>query len=375
MLDCKLFYDLLVKNDIDFFAGVPDSLLKNFCAYITDTAPEGKHIIAANEGNAVSLACGHHLATKKIGLVYMQNSGQGNALNPLVSLADPDVYSIPVLLLIGWRGQPGTKDEPQHVKQGKITLKLLKTLNIPADILPSNMENAEKSINKALKVMAKKQCPYALIAKKDAFSEYKLQKTSRNLHEINREEAIKLLVDALKPKDFVVSTTGKTSRELFEYREKLQQKHDKDFLTVGSMGHASSIAMGIALAKPDKQIYCLDGDGAVIMHMGSLAVIGSSKPRNFKHIIINNGAHDSVGGQETAGFKIDISGIAKACGYKKTFKAQTPQEIKKYLTLLRENEGPILLEILVNKGARKDLGRPTNSPLENKKDFMQTLSI
>lgn len=371
MLNCGDFFDLLKEKEINFFTGVPDSLLKYFCYYITDNVDSKNHIIAANEGGSIALASGYHLSTGKIGLVYMQNSGQGNAINPLVSLADSDVYSIPILLLIGWRGEPGRQDEPQHIKQGKITLNLLDTLGIPYEILPDSLEETEKILEKAVKYMKEKNAPFALVVKKDTFEEYILKNDTQTYFEMEREEAIELVMDSLSPEDIIISTTGKTSRELFEYREELKQSHNKDFLTVGSMGHSSQIALEIALQKPEKQIYCFDGDGSVIMHMGSLAIIGQRAPKNFKHIIFNNGAHDSVGGQPTAGFEIDFQLIAKACGYKTVLKAETAEAIKKNIELLKTNEGLALLEIGVNKGARKDLGRPTITPKDNKKAFME----
>jgi len=376
MINCKGFFNLLKEKEINFFTGVPDSLLKYFCYYIMDNTDSKNHIISANEGGAIALASGYHLSTGKIGLVYMQNSGQGNSVNPLVSLADPDVYSIPILLLIGWRGEPGKQDEPQHAKQGKITLDLLNALEIPYEILPDSLEAAEKILEKAITHMKEKNAPFALVAKKGVFEEYILKNESQPSFEMNREDAIKLIVDDiddLSSEDVVISTTGKISRELFEYREKLKQDHDKDFLTIGSMGHASQVALGIALQKPNRQVYCFDGDGSVIMHMGSLAIIGQQSPKNFKHIVFNNGAHDSVGGQPTTGFEIDLQLIAKACGYKTALKAETEEDTKEKIELLKTSEGPAFLEIVVNKGARKDLGRPTITPIENKKYFMNFL--
>lgn len=373
MVNCEEFYSLLIKNGIDFFAGVPDSLLKDFCAYVIDNTIDEKNIIAANEGNAIALAAGYHLATGKISLVYMQNSGQGNSINPLTSLVDEEVYSIPVLLLIGWRGKPGKKDEPQHIKQGKITLRLLRTLGIPYEILPNNIEEARKVLKTAINTMKKKRAPYALVVRKGTFETYNLKNRSKSQYEISREEAIRIIVDQLGSQDIIISTTGKASRELFEYREELGHGHRKDFLTVGSMGHSSQIALAIALSRPSRKVYCLDGDGALIMHMGSLAIIGSNSPKNFKHIVLNNGAHDSVGGQPTAGFKINIPSIAKACGYNAVFHVENRQELKDKLSLLKLSKGPALLEVKLNKVTRKDLGRPTTSPKENKKAFMRFL--
>jgi phosphonopyruvate decarboxylase len=375
MISCSCFYDFLLKRSIDFFTGVPDSLLKYFCAYLIDHASSKKSIIAANEGNAIALAVGYYLATKKIGAVYMQNSGQGNTVNPLVSLADTSVYSIPILMIIGWRGEPGKKDEPQHLKQGEVTLNLLDILNIPYKVLPESSEAIEEILDEAVIYMQEKMAPYALIVKKGTFKPYDLQnKNQSSFYELLKEEALKLVVKYIGKENIIVSTTGKISRELFEHRGELKEGHSKDFLTIGSMGHASSIALGIAMQKPARKIYCLDGDGAVIMHMGSLATIGSLSPKNFKHIIFNNGAHDSVGGQPTAGFKIDFPIIAKACGYKTVLRAETISEIEERMPLLQKNESPGLLEIRVSRGSRENLSRPTISPEENKVNFMEFLS-
>ena len=372
MLSPHDFHNLCTKHDIDFFTGVPDSLLKDFCAYITDHVPENQHVIAANEGGAVALAVGHYLATGRYGLVYMQNSGQGNAVNPLTSLADPDVYSIPMILLIGWRGEPGIKDEPQHVKQGKITLNILDTLDIPYRLLPENIEEATQCMEELKTEMFANKRPVALVVKKGTF-DYKLKKTVQDISTFSRENAIQIIAEALGTNDIVVSTTGMISRELYEYREAVDGNHSLDFLTVGSMGHASQIAMGIALAKPDRQVICLDGDGAAIMHMGTLAIIGSRKMENFKHIIINNAAHDSVGGQPTVGGETAFAKIADACGYKVTWVVKTKEELKQRLPQLCSSQGPSLLEVQVGKGARKDLGRPKTTPSENKIIFMKHL--
>ncbi len=373
MINCQAFYELLLRKNINFFCGVPDSLLKDICAYISDHTQERNHIIAANEGGAVALIAGYHLATGKIGLVYMQNSGQGNTVNPLISLMDREVYSIPALLLLGWRGEPGKKDEPQHIKQGRITGELLRALEIPFDVLPDTIEDAEALLTKAVHAIDKQSAPYALVVPTGVFESYRSINQIELPYELSREEAVKAIIKQVSEDDILVSTTGKTSRELFEYREELQQGHQQDFLTVGSMGHASQIALGIALARPGRNIYCLDGDGALIMHMGALAIIGARKPANFKHIVINNAAHDSVGGQPTAGFEIDIPNIARACGYIAVMRAESVDEIYKKLPLLQKSHGPALLEIRVNKGARAELGRPTTSPIENKHAFMKFL--
>ena len=374
MLNCKEFFDLLYENKIDFFSGVPDSLLKFFNSYILDNVDQNRHIITANEGNAIALASGYYLATTKIGLVYMQNSGLGNSINPLVSLSDKEVYGIPVLLLIGWRGEPNEKDEPQHQKQGKITLELLETLDIPYEILTKDIEDTKIKLLSAIKYMNKFNAPFALVVKKGTFEKYEQINESQQNYELSREKAINLIIDNLDEQDVVVSTTGMISRELFESRTQKNQKHETDFLTVGSMGHASQIALGIAISNPKKQVFCLDGDGSVIMHMGSLGIIGSKQLKNFKHIILNNESHDSVGGQPTVGNIINFVSLAKGCKYKNSFKVLTEIELNKKMLKLKSDDGPILLEIMVNRGNRKDLGRPTKTPKENMNLFMNFLS-
>ncbi len=373
MLNCKKFYELLVDRGIDFFTGVPDSLLKDFIAYIMDNVKKNNHIIAANEGASIALTAGHYLATKKIGLAYMQNSGLGNAINPLTSLLDPDVYGIPTLLLIGWRGEPGEKYEPQHVKQGRITLKLLDTLEIPYDILPDTIEDATRILNKAFTHMNKFKAPYALVVRKKTFEKYEYKKKTEQSYDLSRENVIKLILNELNADDIIISTTGFTSRELFECREQMNQDHHNDFLTVGSMGHASQIALGIAMST-DRQVFCLDGDGSLIMHMGSLGIIGSKSPRNFKHIILTNAAHESVGGQPTVGYEIDLVSMALSCKYNVAYRVETNTELIEKMNLLKSIEGPALLEIRIREGHRKDLGRPTTSPKENKEKFMNFLS-
>jgi phosphonopyruvate decarboxylase len=372
MISPEFFFRALKEERINFFSGVPDSLLKNICAYITDNTIDKNHIIAANEGNALSLGIGYHLATNELPLVYMQNSGLGNIVNPLLSLADTDVYAIPMLLMIGWRGEPNVKDEPQHKKQGRITIELLESMGIKYQMLSSNTNNAEaeKIVQEAVSYAQKNNTPYALVVRKGSFEKYKLKSDTKGDFPLFREQAIKLIVDRMSEKDIVVATTGATSRELFEYRETLSQGHEKDFLTVGGMGHANQIALGIALQKPDRQVFCFDGDGAMLMHMGSLAINANTRCSNFKHIIFNNGAHDSVGGQPTVAYKIDVEAIANAVGYDKVLQANNEYEIKNALKELQQFNGMVLLEIRVNKGFRSDLGRPTTTPLENKKALM-----
>ena len=376
MIRPEFFIEKLRENGIDCFAGVPDSLLKNICAYITDHCDSQHNIIAANEGAAVGLAAGHYLATGKPACVYMQNSGEGNIINPLASLTDPEVYNIPVLLLIGWRGRPGVHDEPQHVKQGKVTTGLLNVMGVNYEVLSKEEDKAEKQIAKAVKALNNKEV-FALVIEKGTFEDYKLQNVEVNELTMSREEAIQTVAAVLGEKDCIVSTTGMISRELFEYRAAMHQGHERDFLTVGSMGHASQIALGIAMAKPDRKVWCFDGDGATIMHMGSMAIVAQKAPSNYIHVVFNNGAHDSVGGQPTVGLKVDLPAVAKAVGYKATISVNSKAELEKELSTLNSQlstiGGPILLEVCVKKGNRKDLGRPTTTPIQNKEALMEFL--
>lgn len=374
MINPKDIFEHLIKVGVEFFTGVPDSLLKDICAYISDNVRKEKNIIAANEGGAVALAAGYHLATRKFPMVYFQNSGIGNAMNPLLSLMDIDVYSIPALLMVGWRGEPGIKDEPQHLKQGKITLDLFKAMQIPYSILSDEVEKAKSEIDTAISHLNQYSSPYALIIRKNVFASYTLKGIEKISYSLTREDALKIIVNNLNNKDIVIATTGKTSRELFEYRRELGQLHENDFLTVGSMGHANQIALGTALNKPDFNIFCFDGDGAIIMHTGSLGIIGDLSPTNFKHIVFNNGAHDSVGGQPTIGYKMNFSVLAKSFNYKYVHQVTTFKDLNEIINDFKQCDGPALLEICLQKGARSNLGRPDLSPLDNKISFMKYLS-
>jgi len=397
MIEPSRFVEVLRREGVRFFVGVPDSLLKSFCAYVTDTCTEN-HVIAANEGGAVGLAAGHFLATGKPALVYMQNSGQGNAVNPLASLADPDVYSIPMVLLVGWRGEPGVKDEPQHVKQGKVTIPLFETLGIPTEVLPDDEIAALDLTRKMVEKAKTESRPVALIVRKGLFEEYKLQNKEADISTLCREAAIEGILRALPGDAVVVSTTGMISREVYETRERLGQDHSRDFLTVGSMGHAIMIALGIAKAQPNRRVFCLDGDGANIMQMGNMAIAGQSGCGNLTYIVFNNAAHDSVGGQPTVAGKIDFEKIAEELGYNVlqspqdqfvggkdlgvdeiasgmewlvTMETQLEQHKPDYYDDLPKKPNFILLKVA--KGARKDLGRPKEPPQVNKKLFMDVL--
>jgi phosphonopyruvate decarboxylase len=366
MIAPENFVLALKKVGLNFFTGVPDSLLKSFCAYVDDHLPSGQHITAANEGNAVAIASGYHLATGKSAVVYMQNSGLGNTINPLTSLADKEVYQIPMLLVIGWRGEPGLADEPQHVKQGRITLQQLNVLKIPYQILTAQSD-VHAIATWARDQLSRTGAPIALVVKKNTFSSYKSSHSS-HFATMKREDVLAQILE-LAGDASLVSTTGKTSREVFELRQK-RQEPQRDFLTVGSMGHTSSIALGIALGQPLKKVVCLDGDGSMLMHMGALPIIGSLKPDNFLHVLLNNASHESVGGQPTVADRTNFKSIALASGYTQYAVATTVQELKTAWTWLAECKGPTMLEVRIIPGSRTDLGRPTTTPIENKHAFM-----
>ena len=362
------FIKILQANRINCFAGVPDSLLKEFCKEIS--SEELDNLITANEGSAVAYAAGHYLATGKLACVYMQNSGQGNAINPLVSLADPAVYSIPMVILIGWRGQPGVKDEPQHIKQGQISCDLQNTIGVKTEIL--NSKTQAQDIQDLITFAIENSQPIAFLVPKNWFEKSEVSFTAKNNFSLFRENVIKKIANIFRD-SAIVSTTGKISRELYEIRNQLDQSHESDFLTVGSMGHASMIGLGISQAKPNQQTLIIDGDGAVLMHMGSLAIIGQSDCRNLKHIVLNNSAHESVGAQPTVADKVNLTQIARACGYHTISRVTSSNDLDKKLIELSQTQGPAFLEICVSLKSRSDLGRPKESPIENKKLFINYL--
>ncbi len=372
-MNIKCFFDIL---GADFYAGVPDSQLKSMCdCLISRYGVDGvHHVIAANEGNCVALAAGYHLATGKIPVVYMQNSGIGNAVNPIASLLNEKVYAIPCIFIIGWRGEPGVHDEPQHIFQGEITLKLLEDLGITTFVIgkeTSEMEVREFMNSFRPLLAAGKQV--AFVVKKGAL-EFDDTIKYANENTMRREEIIRRVV-AVAGDDIIVSTTGKASRELFEIREANGQSHDHDFLMVGSMGHSSSIALGIAMQRSEKKVWIIDGDGAVLMHMGALAVIGSMKPKNIVHVVINNGAHESVGGQPTVMDKVGLVGVAKACGYPYVVSVDDFTQFQHELTIAAKYNELCLVEVKCAIGARGNLGRPTTTAKENKKAFMERLVL
>jgi len=361
-------------REFEFFAGVPDSLLKALCSFLMDKygLDPAHHIIAANEGNAAALAAGYHLATGKVPVVYMQNSGLGNVVNPAASLLNEKVYGIPCLFIVGWRGEPGVRDEPQHLFQGEITLPLLETLGIPAYVIDKTTTEeqvfAKLEEYRALFARGKQA---AFVVRKGAL-EYEGGTVYGNRHTMSRENAIGRILAAAGG-DPVVSTTGKASREVYELREARGQGHGYDFLTVGSMGHSSSIALGIALQKPECRVWCLDGDGAALMHLGAMALIGANRPSNLVHIVLNNEAHESVGGMPTVAGVLDLPAAARACGYPNAMAVDTPEALDGALAAVKEAKQLCFLEVKCALGARADLGRPVTTPRDNKADFMSVL--
>lgn len=359
----------------DFYTGVPDSQLKPLCDYLMNTygIDNKHHIIAANEGNCAALAAGYHLATGKIPAVYMQNSGEGNIINPLASLLNNKVYAIPMIFIIGWRGEPGVHDEPQHIYQGEVTIKLMEDMDVKSFIISKDTTEDElRSAMDSFRELMKNGKQVAFIVRKGAL-EYDKKVEYKNDFTMKREDIIRHIVSATD-EDPIVSTTGKASRELFEIREANSQSHKFDFLTVGSMGHSSSIALGIALNKPNQKIWCIDGDGALLMHMGTMAVIGANSPENLVHIVINNGAHETVGGMPTVASSIDIVGAAKACGYLYAVSVSRFDDLDKELKAAKNRNKLSLIEVKCSISARADLGRPTTTAIENKENFAKYLS-
>lgn len=358
----------------DFYTGVPDSQLKALCNYLMNTygIDQKHHVIAANEGNCTALAAGYHLATGKVPVVYMQNSGEGNIINPVASLLNDKVYAIPMVFIVGWRGEPGIHDEPQHIYQGEVTVKLLEDMDIKTFVIGKDTSDEEvSSVMEEFKKVLATGKNVAFVVRKGAIS-YDGKVKYENDNTMVREEIIQHIVKA-SGEDPIVCTTGKASRELFETREANGQSHKYDFLTVGSMGHSSSIALGIAFNKPETKIWCVDGDGAVLMHMGSMAVLGANAPKNMIHIIINNGAHETVGGMPTVAANIDFVAMAKACGYANAVSVDTFEKLDSELEAAKNRNELSLIEVKCSIGARDNLGRPTTTALENKENFMDYL--
>ncbi len=371
-MDAQHLLSACADAGIDFFTGVPDSQLKGLCdtLYATCGVESSRHIVAANEGNAIGLCAGHYLATGRPGLCYMQNSGLGNAVNPIASLMDGQVYALPCLLVVGWRGEPGVHDEPQHVKQGQITLGQLDLLDVPYMVLDKTMSETDfDAAFVGIRTHLEAGRTAAIVVKKGALT-CSLKPQYGNDRTLTREKAAEHILHAAGERDVFVSTTGKLSRELFELREAAGQGHEKDFLTVGSMGHASMIALGIALEQPSRRIWCLDGDGAALMHLGAMAILGKKKPANLLHVVINNAAHETVGGMPVCEGALDVSAVAKAVGYARTFRADSADALDAALEAAQTCGGLALVEVMCAVGARDDLGRPTTTPQQNRDALM-----
>ena len=370
------FYEYLIKSKIHFYTGVPDSLLKEFNNVVQKNSNPQNHIITANEGSAIALATGYHLASKKIPLVYLQNSGTGNIINPVMSLTSNKVYSIPILIIIGWRGEPGVKDEPQHLSQGECMIDLIKSLKIPFEILSNNIEESKVIIDTTLKSIKQTSKPHIILVKKNTFQKYSNKINVFNNFPIYRKEAIEHVVDFFN-KDIILSTTGKISRELLETVKEKNLSQDNIFLNVGAMGHVSMISLGVAM-NTSKRVICLDGDGSVLMHMGNLTSIGTSNCINLIHVVLNNGMHESVGIQPTKGFDVDIYKIAKECGYQHSILIEKIEDIKETFSNIISNNkhGPILVEIRINNKVNysHELARPQDLPIERKNKFVKFIN-
>jgi phosphonopyruvate decarboxylase len=381
MIDPARFVDACREQGITFYTGVPDSLLKHLNSQIMGGLAREQQVIAANEGAAVGIAIGHYLRTGRPAAVYLQNSGFGNLVNPLLSLADPDVYGVPMLVIIGWRGQVGIPDEPQHVKQGRVMARLLDALELPWAVLPKEPADAEQALKTAVTTALGRASPYLLMVEKGTFGEPGATAAPpRAAGRPSREEALVALAEAVGDQAVIVSTTGMLSRELFEHRVRTGTERageagggNRDFLTVGGMGHACSIALGVAMREPQREVWCFDGDGALLMHLGSLAVIADHAPANYFHAVFNNGVHDSVGGQPTSIGKVDVVAAARALGYRYAASTEEPAVLAKEVAALRAHGGPSLLELRVRPGNRPDLGRPTRTPAESKRVFMAAM--
>ena len=370
----SFFLQEVINLGIRTIAGVPDSTLKQFCdAVQLDNGKVFRHYVTANEGAAVGLATGEYLAAKRPCLIYLQNSGLGNIINPLASIANPEVYGIPILFMVGWRGEPGKRDEPQHIYQGKITCELLDVMDVPYSIIDENTTETQlKEIFSSARDILGQGRQYAVIVKKGTF-EKENSFTWNNGYTLVREQALKLILETVYNDSYIISTTGKISRELYEQSDVLYGSHDRIFMAVGGMGHASMIAYGMAQADSSKRIVCVDGDGAVMMHMGSLAFIAKQAPKNFLHIVINNAAHESVGSIPTGFSGKNYTQIAAACGYFNTITVTNEKELMKAILEAKENKNLMMIECMVSLKSRADLGRPKESAWENKTHFMESL--
>lgn len=355
MVNQQSLFEALDRLGVKFFTGVPDSLLNDFCLYMTNNIPDSRHVMAANEGNAIGIAAGSYMATGNIPLVYMQNSGIGNATNPLLSLTHNCVYGIPMILVIGWRGDPSINDHAQHKKQGELTPVLMKDMDIPYEILDNDDTVIEKftwAVTKAKEISS----PVALIAKKAILTQKEKKQQYPESILMNREEAISAVIDVFGEDAIYLGTTGRATREVHEQLKMHGIGEGHEWQNVGSMGHVSSVGLGLALACPDKKIVVFDGDAAAVMHMGALATNCRYKASNLIHIVLNNGVNESVGGQQSAGQLIDLTGVAKSCGYRNIGHAvENKEELQQVMRTLPGDDMPAFVDVHVRQGIRPDM--------------------
>jgi len=377
MIDLQRVYSALKNAGVEFISGVPDTLLNDFCLGLESHWSKDQHVLAANEGNAIALASGYHLATNTVPLVYMQNSGMGNTLNPLISLTDKSVYSMPMVILIGWRGEPGSGDWPQHQRQGELSPVLLEFLEIPFKILDENEASSLTSIEWAVREARKLNQPTALLVKKNVLAKKEKSRfdESGQIYTLSRENAIKEIINQVPNDALFVASTGRITRELHAIRELLGQSHEYDFLNVGAMGHAVSIAAGIATAQPNKTVVCLDGDAAAMMHMGSMPITANLELSNLLHIVLNNGVHESVGGQQSVAFSANLTGIGRNSGYETIDEfVASLDKLKQGLETLQKATKPAFLEVRIKKGMRVDMPILKADTIELKDLFISSIT-
>lgn len=375
MINQELFMNILKENGVEFFTGVPDSYLNGFCNYLQKEIPADKHVIAANEGNAIGIAAGYYFSTKTMPLVYMQNSGLGNVINPLASLTDEHVYKTPLILLIGWRGEPNSGDHAQHITQGRITTDLLDLLNIPCIIAADDDRVFARQVQPLLKKAKEERKAVAILGRKGVFAAEDKATIRDDSYPLTREEAIETILDVLPADTYYFASTGRATRELYFLRQARKENHHYDFLNLGAMGHVSSVALGVALANKGNLVVCLDGDASALMHMGSFSMACQMKPANFLHIILNNGAHESVGGQPSAGCKVDFSLIAAGSGYNTVGRpVTTKEELTRALNKLDLSSGPSFIDFRIRKGLKGALPPLQIDPDQLISDFMDQLA-
>ena len=365
MIEVNSLVSLLKKNNCDFFTGVPDSVLKELSIKLQNKNKK-KHIIATNEGSAVSLGIGHYLSTKRVPCIYMQNSGLSNALNPLISIAHKRVYSIPLILVIGWRGSPRIKDEPQHNIKGEITENILKLLNIKYTILRSN--NDLNKFDKQIKLAKKKSSIVACLIEQGTLTKNKKTNKKKDFYNLDKEIFLKTLLLTLKKNTKIISSTGFNSREIMYLRKKFKITNGRDFYMVGGMGHTSSVALGYSLSNK-KNVICIDGDGSLLMHLGSIKTAGTFANKNFKYILLNNNSHDSVGNQSTYANNVNFEKLSKSLGFKKFYSIKNKINLKKKIKTFLSEKELSFLEIKISNSKIKKLPRPTDL-LKIKKIFM-----